>query len=72
LSDRPVPTVSVSIKIVKNLGNFESIHMEAGCTAPIKFDESYDDAFERVYDLVERNLSKKIDEAVKEIEKIGL
>jgi hypothetical protein len=63
-------TVRVTIKVVKNLGNFESLHMEAGVETPLKDGESFDEGFNRVYDAVERNLGEKISDAVQELKSI--
>ena len=63
--------VTVNIKIIKNLGNFESLHIEAGVTTPLREGELFDDGFSRVYSSVERNLAEKIEEAVAELKKIG-
>jgi hypothetical protein len=63
--------VTVNIKIVKNLGNFESLHMEAGVSTPLLSGETFGKGFDRVYNAVEEKLTERIDEAIKELKAIG-
>jgi hypothetical protein len=52
--------VRVGLKFVKNLGNYESIHVDVGIEDFVRDKESVDDAFERVYAYVEKKLVEKV------------
>lgn len=56
--------VRVGLKFVRNLGNYESIHVDIGVEDFVRQNESVDAAVNRVYEFVE----KKLEEKVKEIE----
>lgn len=56
--------VRVALKFVRNLGNYESIHVDIGVEDYVRQAESVDAAVDRVYEFVE----KKLEEKVKEIE----
>lgn len=56
--------VRVGLKFVRNLGNYESIHVDIGVEDFVRSGESVDSAVERVYAFVE----SKLEEKVKEIE----
>lgn len=70
MTDTPLTQIHVSIKVVKNLGDFNSLHIEAGVTAPKRPDESFEDGFDRVYNAVESKIEEKIAEAVKELKRV--
>jgi hypothetical protein len=52
--------VRVSLKFVKNLGNYESIHVDVGIEDFVREKETVDSAFERVYSYVEKKLVEKV------------
>ena len=60
-------TVSVTLGYTLNLGNFQSLRLDLGCTDWIRDGENVDDATDRVYKFVEDKLVKKIAEAQKEL-----
>lgn len=54
--------VRVGLKFVKNLGNYESIHVDVGIEDFVRDKETVDAAFERVYEYVESKLVEKVRE----------
>jgi hypothetical protein len=54
--------VRVGLKFVKNLGNYESIHVDVGIEDYVREKETVDAAFERVYEYVEGKLVEKVRE----------
>lgn len=60
-------TVSVTLGYTLNLGNFQSLRLDLGCTDWIRDGENVDTATDRVYKFVEDKLVKKIAEAQKEL-----
>lgn len=52
--------VRVGLKFVKNLGNYESIHVDVGVEDFVRDKETVDAAFERVYSYVENKLVEKV------------
>lgn len=60
-------TVSVTLGYTLNLGNFQSLRLDLGCTDWIRDGENVDAATDRVYKFVEDKLVKKIAEAQKEL-----
>jgi hypothetical protein len=52
--------VRTGLKFVKNLGNYESIHIDVGIEDYVRDKETVDDAFERVYAYVEKKLVEKV------------
>lgn len=54
--------VRVGLKFVKNLGNYESIHVDVGIEDFVRDKETVDAAFERVYEYVEGKLLEKVRE----------
>jgi hypothetical protein len=70
MSENSQTTIHVSIKIVKNLGDFNSLHIEAGTTSPKREDETFDEAFDRIYDKVEEKIEEKIAQAVTALKKV--
>lgn len=59
--------VTAELKYVRNLGNFESIHIHVGVTDSVREGEKVNDAFERVYKFVEDKLVEKTKEVEKEL-----
>ena len=60
--------VSVTLGYTLNLGNFQSLRVDIGCTDSLRQDETMDIAMERVYKFVEETVIAKVDEAKKELE----
>jgi len=54
--------VRVGLKFVKNLGNYESVHVDVGIEDYVRDSETVDSAFERVYHYVETKLAEKVRE----------
>lgn len=54
--------VRVDLKYVKNLGNYETVHIGIGVSDSVRKDESDEEAFNRVYDFVEGKLAEKLEE----------
>ena len=66
MSDRT--TVSVNLGYTLNLGNFQSLRVDLGCTDYVRDGENTDSAMTRVYDFVEGKVMEKIEEAKREME----
>lgn len=60
--------VSVTLGYTLNLGNFQSLRVDLGCTDSLRSDEDMDAAMQRVYKFIEDQLTEKIEEAKKELE----
>jgi hypothetical protein len=65
MSDKP--TVTVTLGYTLNLGNFQSLRVDLGCTDFVRDDEDKESAMQRVYDFVETQVSNKIEDAKKEL-----
>jgi hypothetical protein len=63
-------TVTVSLGYTMNLGNFQSLRIDLGCTDFVRESENVDMAMDRVYDFVENKVLTKIDEVKKEIKEV--
>lgn len=62
--------VRVGLKFVRNLGNYESIHVDLGVEDFVRPDDkSVDGAMERVYAFVEKKLVEKVSEINSELKK---
>lgn len=59
--------VKVDLKFVRNLGNYESLHVDIGVEDDVRQGESVNEATERVYKFVEAKLKEKVDEITKEL-----
>lgn len=59
--------VRVGLKFVKNLGNYESLHVDIGVEDYVRQGESVSEATERVYKFVEDKLKEKVNEISKEL-----
>lgn len=60
--------VSVTLGYTLNLGNFQSLRVDLGCTDFVRQDETFDAAMDRVYKFVEQQVIAKVDEAKKELD----
>ncbi|MFZ9241645.1 MAG: hypothetical protein ACO295_00430 [Sediminibacterium sp.] len=61
-------TVTATLGYTLNLGNFQSLRLDLGCTDFVRENETMDVAMDRVYKFVEEQVIKKVDEAKKELE----
>lgn len=50
----------MGLKFVRNLGNYESIHVDLGVEDFVREEENVDKAMERVYAFVEKKLVEKV------------
>lgn len=53
--------VTTSLSFTKNLKNFESVKVNVGYTSAIKDGETPEDAFDRVYEVVEGELAEQLE-----------
>lgn len=60
-------SVTVSLGYTLNLGNFQSLRLDLGCTDWVRDGENVDSATDRVYKFIEDKLVQKISEAQKEL-----
>jgi hypothetical protein len=61
-------TVNVTLGYTLNLGNFQSLRVDLGCTDFVRDAENHEEAMERVYKFVETKVVEKIEDAKKELE----
>ena len=55
-------TVKVELKYVRNLGNYEAIHVNMGVEDSVRSNENVNAAMDRVYKFVETKLIEKMEE----------
>jgi len=60
-------SVTVNLGYTLNIGNFQSLRVDLGCTDYTHNDESLDNAMNRVYEFVENKVIEKIESAKKEM-----
>jgi hypothetical protein len=60
-------TVNVTLGYTLNLGNFQSLRVDLGCTDFVRDGENHEEAMERVYKFVETKVVEKIEDAKKEL-----
>lgn len=60
--------VTVNLGYTLNLGNFQSLRVDLGCTDFVRDGENTEAAMNRVYDFVESKVIQKIEEAKREME----
>ena len=58
-------TVNVTLGYTLNLGNFQSLRVDLGCTDFVREGEDTDQAMERVYKFIETKVVEKIEDAKK-------
>lgn len=62
--------VKVDLKFVKNLGNYESIHIDIGVDDFVRdIDANTDAAVDRIYEFVSAKLVEKVQEIEKDLGK---
>jgi len=54
--------VKVGLKFVRNLGNYENIHVDLGVEDYVRNTETVSQAMDRVYDFVEEQLIRRVQE----------
>jgi hypothetical protein len=54
--------VKVGLKFVRNLGNYESLHLEVGVEDYVRHNETASSAMDRVYEFVEEQLVERMKE----------
>lgn len=59
--------ISVTLGYTLNLGNFQSLRVDIGCTDFVRSDETKESATDRIYKFVEEQVISKVDEAKKEL-----
>lgn len=59
--------INVTLGYTLNLGNFQSMRLDLGIVDSRRDGETVDQAFERVYEFVEKKLIEKINESKSEI-----
>jgi hypothetical protein len=52
----------VGLKFVRNLGNYENIHVDVGVEDNVRQGENVSQAMDRVYDFVEEQLIQRVQE----------
>jgi hypothetical protein len=60
LTSPKAPEISVSLKVLKNLGNFENVTVEISLSDVVRPGETVDAAYDRVYGKVEHQIQKRI------------
>lgn len=60
--------VSVTLGYTLNLGNFQSLRVDLGCTDFVRGEENSEQAMDRVYKFVESQVVQKIEDAKKELD----
>jgi hypothetical protein len=70
VSQKETTTVRVNLKFVRNLGNYESVHVELGVEDYVReTDTNVDAAMSRVYSFVEGKLMEKVQEIEQDLKK---
>lgn len=61
-------SVTVNLGYTLNLGNFQSLRVDLGCTDFLREGEEKEAAMDRVYNFVEAQVIQKVSDAKKELE----
>jgi hypothetical protein len=70
LVQKDLTRVKVDLKFVKNLGNYESIHIDIGVDDFVRdIDANTDAAVDRIYEFVSSKLVEKVQEIEKDLGK---
>jgi len=70
VTQKETTTVRVALKFVRNLGNYESVHVELGVEDYVRdTDTNVDTAMNRVYTFVENKLMEKVQEIEQDLKK---
>jgi hypothetical protein len=60
LKGAQAPEITVTLKVLKNLGNFENVTVEISLTDEVRYGETIDTAYDRVYKKVEQQVEKRV------------
>jgi hypothetical protein len=60
-------TVRVGLKFVRNLGNYESVHIDVGVEDEVRQGETVGQATDRVYTFVESKLAEKVKQVTEDL-----
>lgn len=63
-------TVSVRMHYIRNMGNYESLKVEGELSSDVRDEESYDDAWNRVYSFVEEKIEQSFELTEAELREI--
>jgi hypothetical protein len=61
-------SVTVNLVYTLNLGNFQSLRVDLGCTDFVREGEEKEAAMDRVYNFVEAQVIQKVSDAKKELD----
>jgi hypothetical protein len=61
-------SVTVNLGYTLNLGNFQSLRVDLGCTDFLREGEEKEAAMDRVYNFVESQVIQKVSDAKKELD----
>jgi hypothetical protein len=61
-------SVTVNLGYTLNLGNFQSLRVDLGCTDFVREGEDKEAAMDRVYNFVEAQVIQKVSDAKKELD----
>jgi hypothetical protein len=61
-------SVTVNLGYTLNLGNFQSLRVDLGCTDFVREGEEKEAAMDRVYNFVESQVIQKVSDAKKELD----
>lgn len=61
-------SVTVNLGYTLNLGNFQSLRVDLGCTDFLREGEEKEAAMDRVYNFVEAQVIQKVSDAKKELD----
>jgi hypothetical protein len=61
-------SVTVNLGYTLNLGNFQSLRVDLGCTDFVREGEEKEAAMDRVYNFVEAQVIQKVSDAKKELD----
>ena len=61
-------SVTVNLGYTLNLGNFQSLRVDLGCTDFVRDGEKKEEAMDRVYNFVESQVIQKVSDAKKELD----
>lgn len=64
-----VTEVRVSFSYTKNLGNFESVRVEAGATAELETKENAEEVFPNLFELAKQEVKKQVAQHIRERKK---
>lgn len=63
-------TVGAELQYTRNLGNFENVRVSLSLNVSVRDDETYEEAIDRVYAIVEERVQEKVHEIDQEAGKV--